>query len=527
MIRSVWILAMMAAAGLVGVDAIAAERPNILIILADDLGYSDLGCYGGEIETPHIDGLAAEGLRYSQFYNTARCWPSRAALMTGLYPHQAGMAMIYGRDAPAAYRGVMPPGTELISERLAPLGYRSYHAGKWHLNGPAPDPATTLPLARGFVRSYAVMGHDNYFAPRSVLDDGLPVPEFPDDYYVTDAISDRMVACLQQHAIAHEDQPFFGYLAYTAPHFPLHARAEDVATWLGRFREGWDISRARRLEHLRREGLLDCGLSPRDPEARAWDELTEDDQAIWDARMAVYAAMIASMDRGIGRVLEQIDAMGAADDTLVMFLSDNGASAEYIIRGEGDDPAAPPGSRGSYKCLEIGWANAANAPLRMTKIWTHEGGISTPLVVRWPRGISARGEVRHDVGHLIDILPTLLELTGAGAAAEGARELPGRSLLSSFQGEAQPPRGPLFWEHQGNKALRDGDWKIVAEFEGDWELYDLGTDRSETVDLASRHPEIVTRLAKEWSRLAAEYGVVDWATFPQSRQKHTPEYRMK
>lgn len=522
------------AAGALGIagSARAEERPpNVLIIFADDLGFSDLGCYGGDIETPNLDRLAAGGLRFSQFYNTARCWPSRASLMTGLYPHQARMAMNFGPEAPSAYSGIVPRAARMIPELLAERGYRSYHSGKWHLAGRAPDPKTTLPMARGFAHSYNVNGHNNFFFPGQCVDDDRPVEDFPPDFYLTDEITDQMIDDLREHASQHPDQPFFGYLAYTAPHFPLHARAEDVAHYLGRFRDGWDAMRERRLARLKANGLVTCDLSPRDPDARPWEELTDEEQVAWDARMAVHAAMVTCMDRGIGRVLDQVAAMGATDNTLVLFLSDNGASAEFIVRGEGDDPAAAPGSRKSFKCLEVGWANAANTPLRMHKIWTHEGGISTPLIACWPKGIAARGEVRHDVGHLIDILPTVIDLAGIKAPAEFEGEkttpLPGRSLAPIFRGEQVAAPDFLFWEHQGNRALREGDWKVVREFGGPWELYHLARDRSETRNLVEAYPDLAARLISKWQAFADETGVVDWATMPQSKGRPSAEYRMK
>jgi arylsulfatase len=508
-----------------------AELPNILIILADDLGYSDLGCYGGDVETPNLDQLASNGLRFSQFYNTARCWPSRAAIMTGLYPHQAHLAMNYGPNAPPAYSGLVPQTARMIPELLAGAGYRSYHAGKWHLDTGGPERKNTLPLARGFEHSYAVMGHNNFFFPGLCLDENEEVRDFPPDYYVTDAVTDKMVGYLKGHAAEHSEQPFFGYLAYTSPHFPLHAREADVAHYLGRFRDGWDAMRERRLTRLKANGLVDCDLSPRDPDAKPWDEFTDDEKTAWDARMAVHAAMITCMDRGIGRVLDQIRAMQALDNTLVLFMSDNGASAEFIVRGEGDDPAAPPGSRKSFKCIEVGWANAANTPFRMHKIWTHEGGVSTPLIAHWPKGIAAKNEVRHDVGHLIDLMPTVLEIAGQTYPKEFEGQpttpLPGHSLAALFKGESRPAPEFLFWEHQGNRAYREGDWKIVSAFPGTWELYNVKDDRAETKNLIEAEPDRAKAMIAKWQAYADKTGVVDWASLPQSKGRPSAEYRMK
>jgi arylsulfatase len=289
--------------------------------------------------------------------------------------------------------------------------------------------------------------------------------------------------------------------------------------------------RGRRLARLKENGLVNCELSPRDPDARAWDEFTEEEKTAWDARMAVHAAMVTCMDRGIGRVLEQIEAMHATENTLVLFMSDNGASAEFLVRGEGDDPAAPPGSRKSFKCLEVGWANAANTPFRMHKIWTHEGGISTPLIACWPLGIPARGEIRDDVGHLIDILPTVIDVAGATYPEEFEGEkttpLPGRSLAPVLRGGTRPAPEFLFWEHQGNRAFREGDWKIVSAYGGGWELYNLAQDRSELNDLAKAEPDRLTRLVEKWQAYADATGVVDWASLPQSKGRPSAEYRMK
>lgn len=516
-----------------GSNATAAEParpPNVVLVLADDLGFADLGCYGSEIETPHLDRLAARGLRFSQFYNTARCWPSRAALMTGLYPHQAGIAMNFGAAAPFGYRGLVPKSARMIPELLAAKGYRSYHVGKWHLNRGG-EHNDTFPLGRGFQRSLFVGDHDNYFAPKMLLEDRtrLPVPE--PGYYLTDAMGETAVRHLQVHAAQAKDAPFFLYLAFTAPHFPLHAKADDVARLIGRYREGWDATRVARHRRQKELGLVRCDLSPRDPEAKAWDTLSDAEQTEWDARMATYAAMIVALDRAVGTVVKQVEAMRALDDTLILFLSDNGSSAEFLVRGEGHDPAAPPGSRKTFRCLEVGWSNAANTPFREHKMWVHEGGISTPLIAHWPNGIKARGDVSHQPGHLIDILPTLIDLAGVEYPKEFEGQPttmpPGQSLASMLRGGAAVTSRTLFWEHLGNRALRQGDWKIVAEHGKPWALYDLATDRAELRDQAAEQPERTKQMTAEWDARAKQYGVVDWDTFPQSKGKPRPDYRRK
>ncbi len=513
-----------------GAERAAAPKPNVVLIMVDDMGFSDLGCYGGEIDTPHVDRLAQGGLRFAQFYNTGRCWPTRTSLLTGLYPHQAGRAMSFGPKAPRAYTGIIPQKCRMIPELLAGAGYRSYHVGKWHLNS-GRGPNETWPLGRGFDRSYFLVTQNNYFSPRLLYDETRRITRPDGDYYATEALSRRAVAYLRQHAAEHAGEPFFLYLAYTAPHFPLHALADDVARFRGRYTAGWDAMREARYRRMCEMGLVDGPLSPRDPDAEPWDSLSAEERDAWDARMATYAAMIHCVDRGVGGVVRQLETMDALDDTLILFLSDNGSSAEYLVRGDGHEPGSPPGSRQSYRCLEVGWSNAANAPLRMHKMWMHEGGIATPLVAHWPAAIHARGQITRQVGHAIDVLPTLLELAGAAYPeiyeSEPTVGPPGASLVPILRGLKRDPHDFLFWEHIGNKAIRQGDWKLVAEHRGPWELYHLAVDRGETRDLSAEHPEKVEKLARLWSAYADRIGVVDWDTLPQSKRKPSPDYRRK
>jgi arylsulfatase len=474
--------------------AAAGPRPNILFILADDLGYSDLGCYGGEIATPNLDALAAGGLRFTQFYNTARCWPSRAALLTGYYAQQVN------RD-PARQR---PKWAVLLPDLLRPAGYRSYHSGKWHVDGPV--------LAGGFEHSYLVVDQDRHFSPRNhQLDDvALPQPKPEDGYYGTVAIAQHAIDWLRTHEAGHRGEPFFLYLCFTVPHFPVMAPAEDIARYRGKFQDGWDALRVRRLERMRRQGIVSCDLSPRTPGVPAWDSLSAQDKDTWEWRMAIHAAMVDRMDREIGRVLDRLRQSGQWENTLILFASDNGASAERLVRGDGHDPAAPPGSARSFLCIEPPWANLANAPLRKSKIFTHEGGIATPLIVHWPAGVAARGELRHTPGHLVDIVPTLLELTvlpaPTSAGGEPRPALAGRSLVPALARDARIERDALWWHHQGNRALRVGDWKIVASGpEAPWELYDLASDRGESHDLAAEQPRRVEEMAALWTQRDREY----------------------
>lgn len=508
--------------------------PNIIVVLADDMGFSDLGCYGSEIETPNIDALAANGLKFTQFYNTARCWPTRAALMTGLYPHQANMAMNFGPNAPAGYTGVVPQSARMIPELLKTVGYRTYHVGKWHLNSRGPLHNETWPLARGYDHSYFMLRQDNFHNPKLLFDDKQRIERPGDqdpDYYVTTAFTDQAVRRLKEHQQNYSEKPFFLYLAHTAPHFPLHAKAEDVAKYLGKYRMGWDELRSRRHQKQLDSGLLNCKLSERDPAAVAWETLSEEEQIEWDSRMATYAAMIDRIDVGVGRIVKQLKEMNAFENTLIFVLSDNGSSAEYIVRGDGHQPGAAPGSRESYRCLEVGWSNAANTPFREHKMWTYEGGIATPLIVHWPNGVKSPGTQNASIGHVIDLLPTICDVAGAEYpqeyAGQSTQSLPGVSLSASFENQEIPDREFLFWEHQGHKAIRKGDWKLVARRQEPWSLYNLKEDRSELHDVAETHRKFVSELATQWQKTAQETNVVEWNTFPQSQNRHTPDYREK
>lgn len=495
----------------------AAERPNVVFILADDLGYSDLGCYGGEIATPHLDALAANGLRYTQFYNTARCWPSRSALLTGYYAQQIN------RDP----QGQRPRWAALAPQLLKSAGYRSYHSGKWHVDGPI--------LAGGFDRSYDIADHDRFFAPKRLTlnDKVIAGPSEGDNYYVTSAVAKQGIEWLNEHHRDHAGQPFFLYLAFTSPHFPLHALPEDIARYADKYREGWEVAREKRWKRQRemkihgvelsafeRDTVPSWNLSEKDLQAKIgpgevghavpWAELTSEQREFQATKMAIHAAMVDRMDREIGQVLSSIRSMGEFDNTLIFFASDNGASAEQIIRGDLHDKTAPLGSGKSYLGLGPGWSTAANAPFRKHKHWTHEGGISTPLIAHWPKGIKARGELRHTPGHLVDIVPTMLELAGITPPEkwndEPRPKFPGQSLASTFDDPATHEHEPLFFKHQGNRALRRGDWKIVASGDSSpWELYNLAKDRSEQNNLADSNQDMVKELAAIWTARDLEY----------------------
>ncbi len=502
-------------------SAAPVPPPNFLVILADDMGFSDLGCYGGEIRTPHLDGLAANGLRFRQFYNTARCWPTRSSLMTGYYAQQIRM------DPPS---GRLPRWAPTLPHRLRPLGYRSYQSGKWHVPG-----APRVNADGGFDHSYELEDHDRNFHPRRLVEDDRPLPPIPTNgpaYYTSTAFADHAIGCLREHARDHSARPFLAYLAFTVPHFPLQAPAEDIDRCRDRYLVGWDVIREQRYRRQRDLGIVRGRLGPPDADlvpywnlreeelqrrlgpgevgrAVPWSVLTDVQRSFQATKMAIHAAMIERMDREIGRVLDQVRAMGAWDNTVILFASDNGASAEQIIRGDLHDPAAPAGSGPSYLCLGPGWSTAANAPLRLHKSWAHEGGIATPLVVHWPAGIRARGEWRRDPGHVIDLVPTLLELAGGSAtpAAPGAPPLPGRSLVPAFRRDGAVRRDELFFHHDHHRALRVGDWKIVARRPDTnaWALYRLDRDRGETRDLAPNHPRRVRAMAARWNQLENEF----------------------
>ena len=504
----------------------SGARPNVLLILADDLGYSDLSCYGGEIATPHLDALAEGGLRFSQFYNTARCWPSRAAILTGYYAQQVRRDTVPG--VKSGGQGTRPEWARLLPEMLKPLGYRSYHSGKWHVDG--------KPMRNGFDRSYSLEDHDRNFAPRRHTEDDEPLPPVKEGsgYYTSTAIADHAIKCLKEHHANHSDRPFFEFLAFTAPHFPLQAPVEDIARYRGKYLRGWDAMRQERWSRLLARGIGGSGLAdverdvgpPYDfPEALrqlgsnevnrpvAWNDLSPAQREFQADKMAVHAAMVDRMDREIGRVLAHIRSMGALENTLVLFLSDNGASAEIMVRGNGHDPDAACGTGATFLSLGPGWSTMANTPFRRHKTWVHEGGIATPLIVNWPRGIKARGELRHVPGHVIDLVPTILELVGAKRVdswpGTSSPALPGKSLAPVFAKDNPVTRDALWWMHEGNRALRVGDWKIVAAGkDAPWELYNLHTDRSESKDLADANPRKTQEMAALWARMTAEHSAL-------------------
>lgn len=496
-----------------------AAAPNIVLIMADDMGYADLGCYGGEIRTPNLDALADKGVRFTEFYNAARCCPTRASLLTGLYPHQVGMGGMVsdlGNPRPEGpYQGYLSPDSCLtIAEALKEAGYRSYMSGKWHV-GEDPE---HWPVQRGFDRYWGLIsGASSYFElirhqPRvrvMALDSSRWTPPC-EDFYMTDATTDFAVDQVEKHQQTHPEQPFFLYVAYTAPHWPLHALPEDIARYEGRYDIGWDSLRRERKARQEALGLFEesLPLPERPASIPVWE--TVEDKAHWVRRMQVYAAMIDRMDQGIGRIMETLRRQGQLDNTVVLFLSDNGACAEEITGRRLHNPEAVIGEPGSYAAYREPWAMAGNTPFRYYKSWVHEGGSATPLIVHWPAGNLPEGEVIRQPAHIIDLMPTFLELAGATYPGQfrktASKPLEGTSLLPYLRGRRNTSR-TLFWEHFGKAAMRQGDWKIVRVDAQPWELYHLGRDRNELHNLADAEPERVEKMVEEYRKWSERVGV--------------------
>ncbi|MCX6996397.1 MAG: arylsulfatase [Kiritimatiellaeota bacterium] len=538
-----------------------APRPNILLIMSDDMGISDIGCYGGEIKTPALDRLARGGVRFKQFYNTGRCCPTRASLLTGLYPHQAGIGHMLSDRGYDGYRGELAPNSVTIAEVLRPAGYRTYMIGKWHVTTNIRDTGDqrNWPMQRGFDKFYGiVIGAASFYDPASLTRGNKNItPENdtlyqPKTYYFTDAITDNTVTYLREHQedekISGQAKPFFAYVAYTAAHWPMHALPEDMAKYKGAYAQGWDALRAARREKMIKLGLLDeqWGITPRDAQEPAWDTVPAEQKNVLAARMEVYAAMVDRMDQGIGKIVDELKKQGKFDNTLVLFLQDNGGCAEPFGLCEKTTPPldttervpavgrddlqfnlAPlwtrdgrpihrganvmPGPETTYVAYGRPWANASNAPFRLYKHWQHEGGIASPLIVAWhaffkSRAAQVSGWVQGP-GHLIDLMATCADVAGATypQKRQDVRVIPceGESLVNMFLGN-KLQRDTLYWEHEGNRAVLQGDWKLVANgaVQGPWELYDMRADRCEMNDLAGKMPEKVAELDKLWQAWA-------------------------
>lgn len=504
----------------------AAERPNVVIIMADDMGYSDIGCYGGEIETPNLDALAERGLRFTQFYNTARCCPTRAALLTGLHQHQTGIGQMTEspqgprKDNRPAYQGYLNRNCVTMAEVLQPAGYHTYMAGKWHLGYHGKE---KWPRQRGFEHFYgSIAGATSYFKPqgsRGVLleNEKLDPPTDP-NYYTTDAFTDYALQFIDEQK---DDAPFFLYLAYTAPHWPLHAREADIQKYVGKYRNtGWDRLRQQRLAKQKQLGIVDQAttLPPRDEGVRPWNELTDQQREQLDYRMAVYAAMVDRMDQNIGRLVSALQDKGQLDNTLLIFLSDNGGCAEpYKDLGGGRlSDINDPDQSGAISYGQ-GWANASNTPFRKFKVYSHEGGISTPLIIHWPAGLKTTpGAITAHRSQLIDLMPTILEVTGASYPKQFANQsihpLEGQSFAGLLDGQVAQPAAWMYWEHAGHKAVRHGDYKaLLPRRENTWQLYHLANDRQETNNLAATEPTRVAEMAAKWQAWAQRVGVTQQA----------------
>ena len=486
----------------------AADKPNVVLILADDLGFSDLGCYGGEISTPNLDALAADGLKFTQFYNTGRCWPTRAASLTGYYAQSVRRDKV--ANVPSGVGGTRPTWGQLLPDLLKPLGYHSYHSGKWHIDG--------LPLENGFEHSYSLNDHDRHFYPKKHTEDDKPLPPVDKTagYYSSSKIASHAIECIEGHVKNRADTPFFSFVAFTAPHFPVQAPAADIAKYKTRYLAGWDALRTERFE--RQKSLhLGGNLSqverkvgppyafPKAIEALGpnevnrpleWASLSAEQREFQACKMAVHAAMVDRMDQEIGRVIATLKKANKFDNTLVIFLSDNGASAEMMVRGDGHDQHAECGTGATFLSIGPGWSSLCNTPFRRHKTWVHEGGTHTPFIAHWPHGIAAKGELRTTPTHVIDLVPTIVQMAG-GKLAGPAR--PGMSLLPVFAHDNAARPGFIWWLHENNRALRQGNWKIVASGkESQWELYDLAADPTETTNLALTKPEKVRELATLW-----------------------------
>jgi arylsulfatase A-like enzyme len=519
----------LAAASLLSARGVATPpAPNIVVVLADDMGFSDIGCYGGEIPTPNLDRLARRGVRFTQFYNTARCCPTRASLLTGLHPHQAGIGamaedpgtnnrMDWGVEG---YSGHLNRNCVTIPEVLREAGYHTYMTGKWHVGLRSKE---SWPLQRGFDRFYGILaGACSYHrpaAPRGLSLGNDPV-EPEGDYYTTDAFASYAVRFLKEQK---DSRPFFLYLAFNAPHWPLHAREEDIQKFVGRYRQGWDKLRNERHKRQLDMGIVkpEWGLSPRDPGARPWDDLSDEQKQQLDYRMAVYAAQVHCMDRNIGRVTNTLESTGKLDNTLILFLSDNGGCAEpYRDLGGGNFADINKADKAGVISYGQAWANASNTPFRRLKVQVHEGGISTPLIAHWPARIrSMAGKLCNEVGYLPDLMATVADVAGAHYPKEykgsSIQSLVGRSLAPAFEHGRRTPHDWMFWEHMDNCAVRHGKWKALRKLnESDWELYDIERDRCELNNLAAGQTVLVKELGGEWEKWAAVAKVLPKGTRP-------------
>ena len=500
------------------------KSPNIIIILTDDLGFSDIGVYGGEIQTPNIDNLAKNGLQYLNFYNTGRCWPTRAALLSGHYPHKINRDIIVeksileSKQTPFSSR---PKWAELLPMYLNELEYKSFFSGKWHIDG--------KPTNNGFSKSYRLIYHDRHFDPMHHSEHGLPLPIIQDDqdYYSTTDITNHAINYINEHQNNYKSKPFFLYLAYTAPHFPLQAYDEDIKFYKDKYSDGWDKIRKDRYKRQNFLGLKFGDLPSIDRKQGApyydkdaysllgsselelplnWQELSIKQRKFQSKKMEIHAAMVHRIDLEIGKVINLLKKQNILDDTLVIFMSDNGASAEIMIRGDGHDPLNEPGSKGTYLSLGPGWSAVSNTPFRKHKTWVHEGGIATPMIISWKNNIKDIGTTRNQRGHVIDILPTILDIIGIDPIKVqerlGRPAFDGKSIKYSFKDKTNNKTNRSLWfHHDGHKALIKNNYKLVSERNNDWELYNIDTDRTETKNLANKKLWIIEDLIEEYDKI--------------------------
>jgi arylsulfatase A-like enzyme len=534
------------------------NRPNVIIIMADDMGWSDIGCYGSEIKTPNLDGLAKKGVRFTQFYNTGRCCPTRATLLTGTYAHQAGIGHMMGSRGLPGYQGDLGKNVRTIAEVMKTAGYSTYMAGKWHVTPHVKpgSPTHNWPRQRGFDRFYGTIhGAGSFFDPNSLTRENTLISPLTDkeyktkEFYYTDAINDHAARYVNEHD---GDQPFFMYVAHTAPHWPMHALPEDIAKYKGKYDKGWEVMRKTRYRRQLKMGLIEdhWKMSPKDSRVPDWKDAKNKE---WEIQlMEVYAAMVDRLDQGVGNIVTALKESDQYENTLIFFLADNGGCAEGMGRRGGTQyrdkepeklkPMAKdalqldmiprrtrdgralkqgtevtPGGPDTYHGYGLSWANASNTPFREYKHWVHEGGISSPLIAHWPKGIdiSRHGKLESQPGHLIDLMATCVDLGKANYPKKvGDREIvpmQGVSLAPAFTGKNIERKAPIFWEHEGNRAIREGNWKLVAKgSRGSWELYDLEADRTELNDLIALQPDRAKGMADRWEAWAIEAKAKPW-----------------
>ncbi|MEM7292387.1 MAG: arylsulfatase [Pseudomonadota bacterium] len=516
-----------------------AQKPNVVLILADDMGFADLGITGSEIRTPNIDSLADNGALLTSMYNCARCCPTRASLLTGLYPHSAGIGHMGTHLGSPAYQGFLRNDCATVAEHLRAGGYRTLMSGKWHVGGDfesrdcdawrVGDIDHPTPRQRGFDKFFGILdGATHFFSPHFVLEDDGRVEVSPDNFYFTDAITDKAIAMIKDSV--ENASPFFLYLAHTAPHWPLHAHPEDIAKYEGAYDKGWDYTRTARHEEMNNKKLFaqNWEIAPRDQSVHTWQQ---EPYKEWESRkMATYAAMVDRMDQSIGRLIAELKRLGQWDNTLILFLSDNGGCAEFMAEDGwaqyypnitndgkkitmGNQPHVMPGDAQTFQSYDKPWANVSNAPFRLFKHYVHEGGISTPLVAHWPNKI-VPGQIDHSARHVVDILPTILEATNStflteldGHAIQAAQ---GESFLDNLCGKPRARERAIFFEHEGNCAVRSGSYKLVRQFGEDWELYDMDNDRTELHDFAARNKPIRDNLLKQYDEWTQSIGVEEW-----------------